>query len=225
MIPMTSGAWPGQDTRSPNFPRVNVDLPVEVSYSGGTLRQRVTTLGGGGMFLALTDPFSIGVEIDVRFRPAKHLPVIQARARTLYQIRSRGLGVQFTEIDPEHRQMLLRLIHHRLAEQRKDPRAPLVTQVTCEQGMSLAFSRDISQGGMFVETPQPVAVGSQVGLRFHLNDGGPVIVASGEVTYQVGKLGMGVRFSEVSPTDRNRIEAYVAKSADLADSIGEGLSR
>lgn len=208
---------PWAERRSPEYPRVGVDLPVELSYAGKTLRERATTLGGRGMFLAFTSPLPLGCEIDLRFRPAKHLPVLQTKAKVLYQIPQKGTGVQFTEIDAQDRQMLLRLIHHRLADRRKYPRAPLATRVLCNESMSLAFSRDVSLGGMFVGTSQPVPVGSELRLRFHLEDGGPVIVADGEVAYQVEKLGMGVRFNDLSPDDRNRIEAYVGKSAVVTD--------
>ncbi len=205
------------ERRSPGYPRVSVDVPVELSYAGRTWRVHATTLGGGGMMLSVTDPPPVGAEIDLRFRPAKHLPVIRAKAKVLYQIPQKGTGVQFTEISPEDRQILLRLIHHRLADQRKYPRAPLVAQVEFEESMSLSFSRDVSLGGMFVETPQMAPVGSRVRLRFHLENGGPVIVAEAEVAYHVGKLGMGVRFNKISSDDRNRIGAYIAKWAAAAD--------
>ena len=88
--------------------------------------------------------------------------------------------------------------------------------------MSLTFSRDVSRGGMFVDTRDPLPIGTEIALCFHLNDGGPIVVALGEVKYHVTKLGMGVQFLELSPADRKRIDDYVAKSAKLVEPDAKG---
>jgi c-di-GMP-binding flagellar brake protein YcgR len=162
-----------------------------------------------------------GSEISLRFRPAKHLPVVQVRGRVCYTLPGRGSGVEFIEIRDEDHEMILRLIRHKLANRRSSPRVPLATQIYCQECMSLAFSRDLSQGGMFIEAHDPAPVGSQVNLRFHLNDGGPIVVALAEVKYSVTKLGMGVEFVEMSPADRKRIDDYVARSPKLAEPDAE----
>jgi c-di-GMP-binding flagellar brake protein YcgR len=203
-----------------HYPEVNVDLPVEVTCGEKTSRERATTLGGGGMFLAITTPLAPGTEIRVRFRPAKHLPVFEARARVLSQIPERGTAVEFTQIDPQQQQALLRLILHRRANRRKFARARLVTQVECEQFTELAFSRDVSEGGMFIETKRPLPVDSTFTLRFNLDDGKYVVVALAEVMYEVVDLGMGVQFSGISQEDRKRIVAYVSRSGALPDPTG-----
>jgi len=55
-----------------------------------------------------------------------------------------GAAVEFTEISPDNRHTLLRLIHQKSGDRRILRRAPLATQVESEQCMSLAFSRDVS---------------------------------------------------------------------------------
>ncbi len=205
------------DKRSPVYPRVNVNLPVEVSYADRISHERATSLGGEGMFLAVTTPLPPGTEIGIRFRPAKHLPIIEVKAKVMYQITDVGTGVKFTEIDPQHRQALLRLILHRQARTRQCARAHLVAQIECPQCTSLAFSRDISEGGMFIETKKPLPVDSEVRLRFNLADGGPCISALAEVVYEVVDLGMGLQFTEVSPEERKRIANYVSESGTLPD--------
>lgn len=172
------------------------------------------------MFLAVQDAPPVGSEIVLRFRPAKHLPLIEARGKVCYQVSGQGVAVEFTNIDPEHQQLLLRLIHHKTGNKRKHARAPLATQIECEECMSLAFSRDVSLGGMFIETKKPLAIGRKVSIRFNLDDDGPVVVALGEVSYQVLKLGMGVQFLDLTQDGRSRIEAYVARSPKLFDPTG-----
>ena len=127
------------------------------------------------------------------------------------------MGIEFTGISAEDQQVLRGFIHRKTADRRNHPRVPLATQIYCQEWMSLAFSRDVSLGGMFMDTKQPVPLGSRLSLRFHLDDGGPVVAASAEVRYVVPKLGMGVKFIELTRTDWERIESYVAKSQALAD--------
>jgi len=199
------------------YPRVSVSFPVEYAVGDKTFRQRATTLGGGGLFLLGVEDLEPETLISIRFRPAKHLPVIEAKARVCYHLAGQGSALEFKEIRPEHRQILLRLIHHKTGDKRRYPRAALATQIECEQCVSLALSRDVSFGGMFIETDQPLPIDTRLKLRFNLDDDGPVVMAQAQVTYQVGKLGMGIEFVEVSPEDRKRIEAYVARSVILPD--------
>ena len=194
------------------YPRVKTKIPVEVTVGEVTERTNALTLGGGGMFLGTAQPISPGTEITVRFRPAKHLPVISARTKVLYHEQGKGVGIEFTEIDPTHREMILRLIHHRMEERRRYPRAPLATQVEYPTGTQIGFSKDISVGGMFIELMNPVPVDSRITLLFHLDDGDDAVRADAEVLYAVLKLGIGVSFIDLDAPCRRRIEAYVAKA-------------
>jgi len=146
---------------------------------------------------------------------------METKAKVLYQIPERGAGVEFTDIDPQDRQVFLRIIHLNTANRRQHPRVPLATQIYSEQSMSLAFSRDVTQGGMFVETKQPMPVGSRLTLRFHLDDQGPIVVATAEVRYVLPQLGMGLQFVEMKPEDRKRIAVYASKW-QAADDSAEG---
>jgi c-di-GMP-binding flagellar brake protein YcgR len=205
------------------YPRVPSKFTVEYTVGDKKLRTRASTLGGGGLFLEKSQELTPGSEVAVRFRPAKHLPFVEARAKVCYVTPDQGAGLEFTELSPEHNQIILRLIHRKTANRRESPRAPLATQIQCEGCMALAFSRDVSTGGMFVETSIPCEVGTRVELRFHVNDGGPIIVTSAETKYIVPKLGMGVEFVDLSPSDRERLENYVKGSAaSTSDETAQG---
>jgi uncharacterized protein (TIGR02266 family) len=193
------------------YPRLAVDLPVHILFSDLSLHERATSLGGGGMFLALTGPLEIGTEVEIRFRPAKHLPVISVMAKVLYRIPDQGTAVEFTRIEAEHRQALLRLILYRRSHARKVPRARMVTQISSPELLTLAYSRDVSVGGMFIETRQPLPVGTRLNLRFHIEDDTPIVAAEAVVAYEVVGLGMGVRFWWISLEDRQRIADYVER--------------
>jgi len=199
------------------YPRVSASFPVECIVDRRKIRGRASILGGGGLFLQDPAQLPPNTEVTLRFRPAKHLPLIQAKAKARYSIPGQGSGLEFTQISPKHHQIILRLIHRRTANRRQHPRVPLVTQIYCKECMSLAFARDVSVGGMFIETRDPPSVGSRIELRFHLDDGEPIVVAMAEVKYSVAKLGMGVQFIDMASPDRKRIEAYISKCPALPD--------
>ena len=199
------------------YPRVATRFPVRYSVGHSMFRSHATTLGGGGLFLRGTGQLAPGTEILVRFRPAKHLRFIEARAKVRYQIPGEGVGIEFVEVRQEDHQLLLRFIHYRTGDRRRHPRVPLVTQVYCEELMWLAFSTDVSVGGMFVETKHQVAVGTRLTIRFHLEGGDPIVEAIGVVKYVVPKLGVGVQFVEIEPSDHKRLTVYVNKTPALPD--------
>ena len=193
------------------YPRTDANITVECRQDGEKFHARASTLGGGGLVLTATRPIPLGSKLTVRFRPARQLPRVEAEAEGRGQIPGEGIGIEFTEIRPEDRQEILRFILHRMTERRRYPRAPLVTQIERAAGVSLGVSKTIGVGGMFIETNEPPADGSNVTLRFHLNDGGPMISVSAVVRYLVTNLGIGVEFLDLPPADVTRIDVYVTK--------------
>jgi c-di-GMP-binding flagellar brake protein YcgR len=142
---------------------------------------------------------------------------LQVKAEVRHLIPGKGMGIEFTEIDPEYRQKLMAFIIHRMGSARQFPRAPLAAQVDCEAGSQIGFLRNISVGGMFIETKEPVAPGTYLKIRFNLDDGGPIIIVSGDVRYSVAKIGMGVRFRDLPPVDQKRIAVYLAKNGATSE--------
>jgi c-di-GMP-binding flagellar brake protein YcgR len=197
------------------YPRIGVNFAVEYAVGGQAIRRRATTLGGGGLFLTGEGPDTPGMEVSLRFRPAKHLPPMLAKGIVRYLIPGKGAAVEFTEIAPEDRQVLLRLIHRRTGERRRSPRVPLVTQVEGQGLMSLAYSRDVSVGGMFLEGTELPPPGSRLVLRFNLDESGAAVITEAKVMYTVAKMGMGVQFIDLSRENRERIETYIAKMPAL----------
>lgn len=191
------------------YPRLSVRVPVDCTAPDKCFRSVAITLSGGGLFLATFDGLAIGQEISVRFRPAKHLPIIQAKAVVRYIVAGQGAAVEFTEINDDDRHKLLRLIHQKTGDRRILPRAPLATQVLSDQCMTLAFSRDVSLGGMFIETANPLPVGSPLTVRFNLDHRDRVVTAAAHVAYHVEKMGMGILFTSIESQDRDAIQEYV----------------
>ena len=70
---------------------------------------------------------------------------------------------------------------------------------------------DISEQGMFIATPDVFMKGSILDLKFRLfNQDQPVSVKA-EVRYVQEGVGMGVRFMNLKPEDRERIKKFVER--------------
>jgi len=197
------------------YPRLTVSVAVNYTTGEESFRCVADTLSGGGLFLTNIAGLESGSDISIRFRLAKHLPVIQAKATVRYVVSGKGAAVAFTEISDDDRNKLLRLIHQKTGDRRLRPRALLATQIECEQCMTLAFSRDISVAGMFIETTAPLPVGTPFTVRFNLDQKDKVITAEAVVNYLLEKMGMGVLFTEIEPQDREAIKEYVESTPAL----------
>src|SRR5579862_1135124 len=109
------------------YPRLSVRVPVDYSVGENNYRTVATTLSGGGLFLSTFEGLGPGTVTSVRFRPARHLAVIQARAVVRYIVGNEGAAVEFTEISPVDHNRLLRLIHQKTGDRRLVRRARLAT--------------------------------------------------------------------------------------------------
>ncbi|MCC6877271.1 MAG: TIGR02266 family protein [Sandaracinaceae bacterium] len=104
-------------------------------------------------------------------------------------------------------------------DERRDAERGRVETYVGLEGESTFFTGrtgDVSSGGLFVATEEPLPVGTELVLSFLLPDGYRVRAAA-RVTwvraprYRPGELpaGMGLRFEELSPKDRHAIEHYL----------------
>jgi uncharacterized protein (TIGR02266 family) len=218
----SAGATVKRESESRKYPRISSDFPVIFKLGETTARIHSVNMGGGGLRLE-TSALPCGAELLVRFRTSKHQAFIQTKARVIYTLPDLGSGVEFTDIDQKHLQLILKAIHGNAGNRRKAPRVPLATQIHIDDSMTLAYSRDLSVGGLFIDTKEPSKIGTGVDLRFRLSENDPVIIAKGEVRYVVPKLGMGVQFTEISDEDRRRVTTFVLSSGEiLPEPIPEG---
>jgi uncharacterized protein (TIGR02266 family) len=89
---------------------------------------------------------------------------------------------------------------------REYERVPCAVQVEYRTASSflIAFSINLSRGGIFLETSQPVAVGTTVALQFAVPGATPV-QATGVVVWRrehedaEGPAGMGIEFQDIGP--------------------------
>jgi len=109
-----------------------------------------------------------------------------------------------------------------VVERREAVRIPLVVKVSLHDSdeAHYYFSKDISSGGMFLETKEAFPVGSNVALDFSLPINGKQhqMKISGEIVREVinnstipeGQIpGMGVRFMLLSQNSRNLLDQFI----------------
>jgi c-di-GMP-binding flagellar brake protein YcgR len=196
------------------YPRRSVRLEADYTVGERSSRCIANSVSGGGLFLTQVAGLEPGFQVSVRFRPAKNLPIIKAKASVRYK-KNEGTAVEFTEITSEDRNLLLRFIHRKSSDRGKQRCSPLVTQFQTDNCLSMVFSTDLSLCGMFLETKDPPPVGSALMVRFNLDDKDGVVTTTARVAYLIEKTGMGVLFSELSPAHRAAIEEYIDSHEDF----------
>lgn len=100
-------------------------------------------------------------------------------------------------------------------EKRQGARSFAIAEVAFDhKGMRfLGRINDLSLGGMYIDTINPLPEGSTVGFQFSLPGDGPESPLSGQgrVVWMVHMQGMGVGFTFLSDEDRVRLEAYLSR--------------
>ena len=101
-------------------------------------------------------------------------------------------------------------------ERRRFERAPIMAQVEYElTNSSSGPSRvrrnmaNISTGGMFISTEEPIRAGTRMVVRFELPNKHRVIAVS-RVCYVKKAQGLGVEFLTLDDEDREEIETFIA---------------
>ena len=85
------------------------------------------------------------------------------------------------------------------------------------QDSSLGFADDLTPGGVFIRTPNPMDLGEQFLLKLHMSDGGGPIEMACKViwTNKYGKesqhlrRGMGVKFLNIADDLQKRVEEFI----------------
>ncbi|HTY18793.1 MAG TPA: TIGR02266 family protein [Myxococcota bacterium] len=103
-------------------------------------------------------------------------------------------------------------------ERRRSPRSPLLVRVcySTVDALFSEFTRNVNEGGLFIETETPSPTDTRVALTFQLPGSEEPIHARGRVAWvqaasDEGPAGMGVEFEHLSPDARGRIDALVRR--------------
>ncbi|WP_411280631.1 TIGR02266 family protein, partial [Gemmatimonas sp.] len=111
---------------------------------------------------------------------------------------------------------------------RQGKRTPVTLKIkfkseTLEQFIE-RYAVDVSQGGIFIRTKEPLAVGTQMRFEFQLRDASPLIAGEGTVVWTRENdpsrpaiaPGMGVRFDRLAEGSQGVLERILAEKAKQA---------
>ena len=101
-------------------------------------------------------------------------------------------------------------------DRRRFERAPVTLRIdygTVDEMFS-EFTRDINEGGLFIETDKPLELGTEVAMQFQLPGSRDPLQTVGRVVHVTPAAlghpgGMGIEFDELTPDDRIRIDEIV----------------
>ena len=117
-------------------------------------------------------------------------------------------------------------------ERRKHPRLATTISVAygVEENFLFSYMTNISEMGIFIQTPEPHSVGTPLQVRFDSDDG-QAFDLEGVVTWinpyrEHGENlnpGMGIHFNSLTPSDRERIVEFVRTVAYLKSEAPKAL--
>jgi len=101
--------------RNRRYERVDLSKGPFVAWQGPTRRtvSRVATLGMGGLFIEVAEPAPTGEGIKLVLAVPEG--VVRARAMVRNSHPGKGMGIEFTSMNSEHRARLHRLVRRLLA--------------------------------------------------------------------------------------------------------------
>lgn len=101
-------------------------------------------------------------------------------------------------------------------DRRRSERADLTVRIdySTVDEMFSEFTRDINEGGLFIETEKPKSIGTEVTMHFNLPGSQDGIMTVGRVVRitagdEFTPPGMGIEFDELTDADRVRIDSIV----------------
>src|SRR3954469_11228633 len=120
---------------------------------------------------------------------------------------------------------------------RQGKRTPVTLKIkfkseTLEQFIE-RYAVDVSQGGIFIRTKEPLAVGTQMKFEFQLRDASPLIAGEGTVVWTRENdpsrpaiaPGMGVRFDRLADGSQGILERILTEKAKQAPQRGGEITK
>src|SRR5688572_4862726 len=121
-----------------------------------------------------------------------------------------------------------------MADTRKDRRAPVSLKVRFKSATVDEFieqySKDVSRGGIFIKSSQPMAVGTLLKFQFQLKDESALIRGVGRVVWTRAEehagaerpAGMGIKFIKMDPESKGTVERILDAHGDTPGAFESG---
>ena len=209
------------------FARLDARLDVQFIYAEGFFELKTDDLSLGGMFISTEHLIPAGEKLRVVLHLPGPAPVVKAMCEVVRVVdepgpgQAAGIGVRFLDMDEASRRAIGNFLAARVSgrgdeEQERRRHARVERQVKlrflAEREVYTSYARDISAGGVFIHTAEPLPVGSEV-----------LVSLVNPVTLQKIELaGRVVREVQPDPADSRRMPG-IGVSFDQADESNRAL--
>jgi type IV pilus assembly protein PilZ len=187
------------------------------------LERYLADLPGGGAFVPTAERFEIDERVSLTFQFPEIPDGLSLRGRIAWRrtpvpwrsVMLPGVGVAFGDGQRSRVEFLLDFCRGYLSDLRKPGRripTTLRADIVRAGDRIQACVKDISHGGVFVQTPAPLAVGAPIALELFVRTEDPPEPLSGQVAWNRAdgdEPGMGVRLDFSSKARKRRFESYV----------------
>jgi len=196
-------------------------IQVELKNRSEFRRNYLSSPPHGGIMVSGSTAFRVGEVVELKIHCAETGDQQSIRGAVLWcrsdPDRNVKAGIGFLASEVEKREQLLGNIPKPLAlvRERKEARYRATLKVTYKTATDflIDYTRNISTGGLFVESRQSPIVGSKILFKLYPPGFDDPIELTGQVAWRRPDKGFGVRFSRASDSARNRLSKLVRSIA------------
>jgi uncharacterized protein (TIGR02266 family) len=221
------------------YARIDTRLDVNLEHGLRNIRLQTHDLSLGGMFVACDLPVEVGSVLRFELRVPGGLPAVKGTAKAVHlaekvsQGQRKGVGVSFDQLGLENKGIIRNYmakrvtgeIRHAADEPRKHARLMrrIKLRFQAATGFGTTDARDISGGGVFMQSRQPPPLGSKVELG--LID--PATLKTLELTGKVVRLiqanpefphsvpGVGLAFEGIGQLKQEQLDDFLRSLVNL----------
>lgn len=225
------------------YARIDTRLEINLEHGLRTVNLQTHDLSLGGMFVACDLPVAVGTVVRFELRVPGGLPAVKGIAKAVHlaekisQGQRKGVGVEFTDLNVENKgiirnYMVKRVtgeIRHAADEPRKHARLMrrIKLRFQAASGFGTTDARDISGGGVFMQSRQPPALGSKVELGLidpatlkTLDLVGKVVrVIQVNPKYPHAVPGVGLAFEGISQLKQEHLDEFLRNLVNLETTV------
>ncbi|MEW5855618.1 MAG: TIGR02266 family protein [Myxococcota bacterium] len=197
---------------------------VALRHKGSFLKQYFHQDGQGGLFIPGDPPYALGeqVELELNFLQEQRTFRIKGevkwkRPRSRLNDNQAGIGVEFLPSERSTRELILDFVQGKEIRfvERADHRFPVSMQISYKTDSTFVtdFTDDISQGGVFIVTANPMPLGTLVPLKMKVPGSLLPLKLKGVVCWHRKKSpeGMGLKFVFETESQKKKVEKLVAR--------------
>jgi uncharacterized protein (TIGR02266 family) len=231
------------------YARIDTRLEANLEHGLRNLKLQTHDLSLGGIFVACDLPVEIGTVLRFELRVPGGLPAVKGTSKAVHlaekisQGQRKGVGVSFEQLGVENKgiirnYMVKRVtgeIRHAADEPRKHARLMrrIKLRFQAETGFGTTDARDISGGGVFMQSRQPPPLGSVVELGLidpatlkTLELSGKVVrVIQANPKFPYSVPGVGLTFEGIGHLKQEQLDEFLRNLVNLETTVYSAKKR